>query len=136
MVLHLKTSVRSLILNRFYTVVAMDVISKEVIASYDSILYDISYSYGYAHIMLLFCAVLYNMMNAGVNKRIETLVERGSVPFVERGSVPLVETLVERRAEPSVEERSSADPKYAVWYIRGSLLVLFLVLTRNVQNAI
>ena len=102
MVFRLKT-VRSIILTRFYSIAAMDVLTKEVLASYDSVLYDISYSYGYTHIMLLVGAVLYNLLYYHSYKRIEKLVD---------------------------------EPEYTKQYIRGGLLVLFLVLTRNIQNSI
>ncbi len=81
----------------------MDVLSKEILASYDSVLYDISYSYGYTHITLLVTAVIYNLLYYHSYKRIETLVD---------------------------------EPEYTKQYIRGILLILFLVLTRNIQNAI
>jgi hypothetical protein len=102
MLFHIK-SVKSLIITRFYSVVAMDVLSKEVLASYDSVLYDISYSYGYAHLMLLVGAIMYNLLYYHSYKRIENLVD---------------------------------EPEYTKQYIRGILLILFLVLTRNIQNAI
>ena len=68
-------SVRSLILTRFYSVVAMDILTKEVISSYDSVLYDISYSYSYAHLLLLVGAVLYNLLHYHSYHRIEILVD-------------------------------------------------------------
>jgi hypothetical protein len=102
MVFRLRT-VRSLILARFNSVVAMDFITKEVLTSYDSVLYDLSYSYGHTHIILLIGAILYNLLQYQTNKRIEKLVD---------------------------------NPEYTKQYIRGVLLILFLVLGRNIQNAI
>lgn len=103
MVFRLK-SVRSMLLTRFYSVVAMDTLSNEIISSYETILSDISFSYGYTHILLLSAAILYSLLqNHHKTKRIEHL-------FAEFDSLKQ--------------------------HIRGILIVLFLVLTRNVSNAI
>jgi hypothetical protein len=53
----------------------MDILTKEVISSYDTVLYDISYSYNYAHLLLLVGAVLYNLLHYHSYHRIEILVD-------------------------------------------------------------